>query len=76
MQTFELTDTTRVSILRPIVEAALATGPGVILRGQGNATTKVVSLAELLKRQQSSLRQVTSLITEGPGLEIALSQSR
>lgn len=73
MQTFELTETTRVASIRPEVETALLNSHPVLLRGYGKATTKVVSLAELLKRQLPHLKQSTALICEEAGLEITLS---
>jgi len=73
MQTFELTETTRVASMRGEAESALVSGQAVLLRGYGNATTKVVSLAELLKRQLPHLRQITALLCEEAGLEITLS---
>jgi hypothetical protein len=73
MQTFELKETTRVALMRGEAESALMNGQTVVLRGHGDATTKVVSLAELLKRQFPDLQQVTGLICEDAGLEITLS---
>ena len=69
----ELKETTRVALMRGEVESAVVNGHTVVLRGHGDATTKVVSLAELLKRQFPDLRQVTGLICEDAGLEITLS---
>lgn len=73
MQTFELKETTRVAVIRGEVESAVGNGQTVVLRGRGDATTKVVSLAEMLKRQFPDLQQATGLICEDAGLEITLS---
>ena len=77
MQTFTLTDRTRVAVVLPEAEAVLKAGTGVTIRGCGDAATKVVNLAEVLKRHSPALHQITRVREDSSGnwLEVDLSPS-